>query len=352
MLFLNQLVSVIIAFHICVPRDHVFTTALKYLRTITTERATCKIFSSVAHIPAHYRFYLSCGGTRDVFPHISSRISNTRLNLRTSKGDDDGTWLDDDELDESFFDERFGSSNQPRELRGGRDVDGQSRQRRNRPVLFSGQSKWQVINRAIVAGIFVAGIGTGITIDSAINTNPKDLASRDAIDRNAPNPKLCAQYGSSAMVLDERVFITFNPFNVFVTQADTKPGCVLRPANVVSQLQKERQLITNEEVAGCKNGYNTWAFVGDINSNPQLNCVFQSDDAQNEFLSNPKVGLGEDVYDDSLPSKPKQSSSSSSSAAAVAGGGGSSSSTGPSSSSGTAGAEGVRGGAAFGWGTP
>ena len=58
----------------------------------------------------------------------------------------------------------------------------------------------------------------GITLDSAINTNPKDLASRDAIDRNAPNPKLCATYGSSAMVLDQRVFITFNPFNVYVTQ--------------------------------------------------------------------------------------------------------------------------------------
>ena len=33
-------------------------------------------------------------------------------------------------------------------------------------------------------------------------------------DKNAPNPKLCATYGSSAMVLDQRVFITFNPFNV------------------------------------------------------------------------------------------------------------------------------------------
>ena len=40
------------------------------------------------------------------------------------------------------------------------------------------------------------GIGTGITIDSAINTNPKDLASRDAIDRNAPNPRLCTCYMS------------------------------------------------------------------------------------------------------------------------------------------------------------
>lgn len=58
----------------------------------------------------------------------------------------------------------------------------------------------------------------GITLDSAINTNPKDLASRDAIDRNAPNPKLCAAYGSSAIVLDQRIFLTFNPFNVFVTQ--------------------------------------------------------------------------------------------------------------------------------------
>ena len=154
------------------------------------------------------------------------------------------------------------------------------------------------MNRAVVAGVFVAGIGSGIAIDSAINTNPKDLASRDAIDRNAPNPKLCAQYGSSAMVLDQRVFITFNPFNVYVTQADTKPGCVLRAANVVPLLQQEKQLITNEEVEYCKNSYNTWAFVGDINNKPQLNCVFQSDDAQNEFLSNPKVGLGEDYLDD------------------------------------------------------
>lgn len=160
-----------------------------------------------------------------------------------------------------------------------------------------GLNSWEILNRAVIAGVFVAGIGTGVTIDSAINTNPKDLASRDAIDKNAPNPKLCAAYGSSAMVLDERVFITFNPFNVFVTQADTKPGCVLRPSNVVAQLQKERKLISDADVEACKNGFNTWAFVGDIDDKPQLNCVFQSDDAQNEFLSNPKVGLGEDIYD-------------------------------------------------------
>ena len=164
--------------------------------------------------------------------------------------------------------------------------------------LVEGVSRWEVLNRALIAGVFVAGIGAGVTIDSAINTNPKDLASRDAIDRNAPNPELCAAFGSSAMVMDERIFLTFNPFNVYVTQADTKPGCVLRPSNVVSQLQKERTLLSDDEVNSCKNGFNTWAFVGDINNKPQLNCVFQSDDAQNEFLSDPKKGLGEDVYDD------------------------------------------------------
>ena len=41
-------------------------------------------------------------------------------------------------------------------------------------------NRWEVINRALLAGAFVAGIGSGITIDSAINTNPRDLASRYA----------------------------------------------------------------------------------------------------------------------------------------------------------------------------
>lgn len=52
------------------------------------------------------------------------------------------------------------------------------------------------------------------------------------------------------------------------------------------------------QVNVCKNGNNTWAYVGDINDKPQLSCVYQSDDAQNEFLEkNPKLGVGEDVYD-------------------------------------------------------
>lgn len=54
-------------------------------------------------------------------------------------------------------------------------------------------------------------------------------------------------------------------------------------------LQKERQLVSDDDMEACKNSFNTWAYVGDINNEPQVNCVYQSDDAQNEFLSNPKV---------------------------------------------------------------
>lgn len=204
-----------------------------------------------------------------------------------SRRDDYDDGLDADFDDDYFYDED--------ELMGGRGVPpiGGRRQRKSKVSLLPSQ-----ISKALVAGVFVLGIGTGVTVDSAINTDPRDLASRDAIDRNAPNPNICQTYGSSAMVVDQRVFVTFNPFSLHVSQADTKPGCVLRPANVVEVLQRKRNLLTQEDVETCKGGMNTWGFVGDLNDHPQLSCVYQSDDAQNEFLSNPKYGLGEDVYDD------------------------------------------------------
>lgn len=76
-----------------------------------------------------------------------------------------------------------------------------------------------------------------------------------------------------------------------LSQADTKPGCVLRASNVVEVLQRKRGLLTNDDVETCKGGMNTWGYVGDLNDHPQLSCVYQSDDAQNEFLSNPKVRI-------------------------------------------------------------
>lgn len=156
----------------------------------------------------------------------------------------------------------------------------------------------EAVSKAVLAGVFAFGIGTGVTVDSAINTNPKDLASRDAIDRQAPNPTLCTQFGASAMAFDQRVFVSFNPFNVYVAQADVKPACVLRPSNVTPILRDEFKLLNEKEVQSCKKNMNTWAFVGNLDDLPQLSCVYLSEDAQNEFLSNPKLGIGEDVYDD------------------------------------------------------
>jgi len=153
------------------------------------------------------------------------------------------------------------------------------------------------LTKSVAAGLFLLGIGLGVTLDSAINTNPRDLASRDAIDKAAPDSKLCAEMGASAMAFDQRVFVSFNPFNVYVAQADVKPACVLRPSNVVPIL-KGKKLINDKEVLSCKNNMNTWAFVGDLEQQPQLSCVYKSEDAQNEFLSNPKVGIGEDYLDD------------------------------------------------------
>jgi hypothetical protein len=138
-----------------------------------------------------------------------------------------------------------------------------------------------------------------VTVDSQINTNPRDLASRDAVDKNAPNPTLCTTYGASAMAFDQRVFVSFNPFNVYVAQADVKPACVLRPSNVVPIL-KERKLLNDNEIRSCKMNMNTWAFVGDLNDQPQLSCVYKSEDAQNEFLDDPKRGIGEDYMDDDI----------------------------------------------------
>jgi hypothetical protein len=211
--------------------------------------------------------------------------------------DDDDDYYDDDDDDydepprrqrrQPPYDD-LGGFNDAR--KGGLDV----------PSSFGRKDGWRLpdtVSKALIAGVFVLGVGMGVTIDSAINTNPRDLASRDAVDQAAPNRNLCATMGASAMAFDQRVFVSFNPFDVYVAQADVKPACVLRSSNVVPIL-KERHLINDEEVRSCKQNMNTWAFVGDLNDMPQLSCVYKSADAQNEFLSNPKLGIGEDYLDD------------------------------------------------------
>lgn len=210
-------------------------------------------------------------------------------------------YVDDDDDDDDII-----NNNRPRRTRGDRrrmvDDLGNYRDRTGLdvPSSYGRRDGWRLptsVSKSLLAGVFVLGIGLGVTVDSQVNTNPKDLASRDAIDNAAPNPNLCASLGASAMAFDQRVFVSFNPFNVYVSQADVKPACVLREANVVPVL-KARGLINDDEVRSCKQNMNTWAFVGSLDDTPQLSCVYKSQDAQNEFLSNPKVGIGEDYLDD------------------------------------------------------
>jgi len=248
---------------------------------------------------------------------IADRVVRTGTTSHPARRRRDEEYYDDEDDDDDYFDDDYDDdidrrprrrrrNDRPRDVYDESELDDLGYNRRkedgflNIPSSFGQREGWRLpdsVSKSLLAGIFILGVGLGVTVDSAINTNPRDLASRDAIDQAAPNSKLCADMGASAMAFDQRVFVSFNPFNVYVAQADVKPACVLRQANVVPVL-KNKKLINEKEVAACKANMNTWAFVGDLDNTPQLSCVYKSADAQNEFLSNPKFGIGEDYLDD------------------------------------------------------
>lgn len=152
-----------------------------------------------------------------------------------------------------------------------------------KPALFNYTSMF------ILAGIFILGIGVGIAFSSTTTFSPENVASRDFIDRSAPNPELCVQYGASAMVSDVRLFITLNPFSVYVTQPKMQPGCVMRTNNWA--ILEQRKLVTSEQVRDCKNRMNTFGYTGNIDGGaPQINCIYQNDNAGNLFLTQPGAG--------------------------------------------------------------
>jgi hypothetical protein len=138
---------------------------------------------------------------------------------------------------------------------------------------------------ALLGGIFILGIGVGIGLSSTASVNPENVASRDFIDRAAPNPEMCVQYGASAMVTDMRVFVTLNPFNVYVTQPILQPGCVLRRNNW--SILEQRKLIDSQQVNDCKNRMNTFGYTGPLEGKPKIDCIYQNEAAGNLFLNQP-----------------------------------------------------------------
>lgn len=137
----------------------------------------------------------------------------------------------------------------------------------------------------VLAAVFILGIGIGIAYSSTITFTPSNVASREFIDQSAPNPEICVQFGASAMVMDTRLFVSLNPFNVYVAQPSLRPGCVMRSNNWT--ILEQRRLVSSQQVRDCKNRMNTFAFTGDLGSSPQIDCVYQNDAARNYYLNQP-----------------------------------------------------------------
>lgn len=142
---------------------------------------------------------------------------------------------------------------------------------------------------AIIASVFVVGIVIGLSLNLASPSN--NLTTVDSslqIDRKAPNPELCQQFGASAIVTDMRVFLTLNPFSVYLTQPSMQPGCVLRRTNW--SILERQSLVSSEQVKDCKRRMNTFGFIGALEGKPRIDCVYQNDAAGNLFLN--KNGSG------------------------------------------------------------
>jgi Protein of unknown function (DUF3172) len=133
------------------------------------------------------------------------------------------------------------------------------------------------------------GMGAGIWFDSEVTFEPNNVASTVLVDTKTPNSEVCMANGYSSMVFDERIFVSFNPFNVYVSQPEVKPGCVLRRANV--NVLESRGLVDQGQVQACKRNMNTFAFVGDLAGTPQVSCVYHSEEAENQFLRNPQKSV-------------------------------------------------------------
>ncbi|GAB4818908.1 hypothetical protein N2152v2_005954 [Parachlorella kessleri] len=150
------------------------------------------------------------------------------------------------------------------------------------------------LTKAFIAGAFILGMGAGIMFDYEVSFEPQNVASTVLVDTKTPNSEVCMANGYSSMVFDQRIFVSFNPFNVYVSQPEVKPGCVLRRSNV--NVLESRSLVTSQEVQACKRNMNTFAFVGNLNENPEVSCVYHSEEAENQFLKDPKRAKLGDGY--------------------------------------------------------
>ncbi|MBW4419107.1 MAG: DUF3172 domain-containing protein [Myxacorys californica WJT36-NPBG1] len=145
-----------------------------------------------------------------------------------------------------------------------------------------GNSLFNATAIAIIAGIFILGIGVGIGFTSVVPNQNGVLQTNVQLDQQAPSPDVCIQNGASAMSMTARLYVTLAPFKVYVAQAGMEPACVLRRANWA--VLEQRKLLTSDQSRECRQRLSTFGYVGSLENKPIIDCVYQSDNAKNLFL--------------------------------------------------------------------
>ena len=170
--------------------------------------------------------------------------------------------------------------------RNGSDRDRYSRPNNYRPEPNPPEKKnpLDIAKIAVVASVFIVGIVIGLSLNfSSGSAGNGSVDSSLQIDRAAPNPEICQQFGASAIVTDMRIFLTLNPFSVYLTQPRMEPGCVLRRTNW--SILERQSLVSSEQVKDCKRRMNTFGFIGPLEGKPRIDCIYQNDAAGNLFLN-------------------------------------------------------------------
>ncbi|MEC4814796.1 MAG: DUF3172 domain-containing protein [Scytonema sp. PMC 1069.18] len=150
----------------------------------------------------------------------------------------------------------------------------------------SKKSKFLPINTwilAIIGAALMIGVVIGVSVSTVANSNPDNITTSNYIDTAAPDTNLCVQYGASAIVTDARIFVTLNPFRVYVSQPRMQPGCVLRTSDW--SILQQKNLLTSAQINECKNSLNTFGYTGKLENSPQISCVYPNNAAGNLFAS-------------------------------------------------------------------
>ena len=128
-------------------------------------------------------------------------VGTTRGRRRRRRGDDEDE-DDDDDDDDDFMRRDYDEYETRFDARNARG-SGSGRK--------SGFS-WENVRGPLLAGAFAIGLGSGVALTSSITFERSNIASTEIVDRKSPSNAVCIENGYSAIVMDQRVFVSFNPY--------------------------------------------------------------------------------------------------------------------------------------------